>query len=582
MNKGTFIIALACSSSSIAFAQNIKTITITDGADVKTLLGSDKDGVDSLVINGHIKQADISIIKNFCQDRKREIGLNLSGSTVEGDSLATDAFQGADVSYFEFPKQLNKLGSFCFKYSKLRKISLPLTLKEVSPEAFSLCFNLKEAHIPEGVELIDSCAFMGCTALEKLYLPSTLRRIGLGAFYSLESLKELVVPEGVETIGWRACEDMKKLERVQLPNSLKNMADVVFNGCSNLTEVVLPKNLKTIPYMTFNGCRELNNVKWSGDLEKIGDYAFDFNDFTDLVLPSTVQEIGDRAFANTGRVSFNDIETKVLLPDGLRKIGNLAFSYSPKLKEIEIPSTVNTIGYGAFLACTSIVKAVLPATITAIPDKMFASTSLETINWPDNLTTIGEEAFTNAKLESIVFPDNLKEIRDMAFQNNDNLIYVMLSKDFETLGLGAFEGCSRLKIVCAQNPVPPTITNGDQINQMQVPFAGISPDAVLYVPVGAKEAYKNSWLISQSFKDIVETDNFPTGILSVPAVSNNIVGGKGNITIYANSDELLYSIFSLSGSLYKKGVVKGNTSVIVPAGTYIVKTTYGKVKVVVK
>ena len=78
--------------------------------------------------------------------------------------------------------------------------------------------------------------------------------------------------------------------------------------------------MRCIPAGIFDGCSELRDVE----------------------LPERLDSIGAYAFHGTGLVSLSP------LPEGLKYIGEAAFSECRALKEINLPETVDSIGYKAF------------------------------------------------------------------------------------------------------------------------------------------------------------------------------------------------------------------------------------------
>lgn len=64
-----------------------------------------------------------------------------------------------------------------------------------------------------------------------------------------------------------------------------------------------------------------------------------------VIIPSTVEEIGDRAFIQGYGL------TSVVIPNGVRRIGREAFRNCYRIEKIELPSTVVEIGKGAFDGC---------------------------------------------------------------------------------------------------------------------------------------------------------------------------------------------------------------------------------------
>ena len=79
---------------------------------------------------------------------------------------------------------------------------------------------------------------------------------------------------------------------------------------------------------------------------KIGLLAFtNCNNLATLVIPKGVKSIGDNAFMNCYVLKSLDI------PEGVTYIGDYAFRYCRKLTYLNIPGSVTHIGYNAFAAC---------------------------------------------------------------------------------------------------------------------------------------------------------------------------------------------------------------------------------------
>ena len=122
-------------------------------------------------------------------------------------------------------------------------------------------------------------------------------------------------------------------------------------------------------------------------ITKINDGAFYGENCFIVFIPETIEYIGEGAFAycekldgihglekctnlkeikpNTFRSCY-DLNT-ITLPEGLEKIGENAFYKCYKyLTEINIPSTVTTIEFGAFASCQELTKITIPASVELI------------------------------------------------------------------------------------------------------------------------------------------------------------------------------------------------------------------------
>lgn len=159
----------------------------------------------------------------------------------------------------------------------------------------------------------------------------------------------------------------------------------------------------------------------------------------------------------------------IQLPTSLKSIGYGAFKECDSLKELTIPEGVTNIGNGIINSCTSMKKISLPSTLNTIPrlimestgdmqlDEIVLNKGIETIGnsafWnlkniknitiPDSVTTIEDNAFNNCvALIDLVLPDSIVEIGGCAFSNCASLDKVTLPKNLASLGCDAFEYCN--------------------------------------------------------------------------------------------------------------------------------------------
>ncbi len=143
------------------------------------------------------------------------------------------------------------------KYTSVKRISIPSTVRYISDFAFN-CF----------------------PNVEKLYLPAELESIGLGAFENMESLKSVSLPAGVTYISERA-----------------------FRGCINLEKVVADGDVTTVGDSAFSGCEKLASFNFPDTIKYLGDNAFYKTAITKAIVPENVRG-GDEggAFANCNKL----------------------------------------------------------------------------------------------------------------------------------------------------------------------------------------------------------------------------------------------------------------------------------------
>lgn len=137
----------------------------------------------------------------------------------------------------------------------------------------------------------------------------------------------------------------------------------------------------------------------------IGNYAFyNCGELKTVSFPSTLSSIGMGAFAQSGVESADLSETK------LDTISSYTFQDCAALTEVELPASTKIIGINAF-ARSGLEEIVLPYGVTVLGDGCFTDTALTYAELPESLTTIGADAFRNdTALTELYIPDSVTSI----------------------------------------------------------------------------------------------------------------------------------------------------------------------------
>ena len=126
-------------------------------------------------------------------------------------------------------------------------------------------------------------------------------------------------------------------------------------------------------------------------------------------------------------VDFEETMTKVVIENGVTKIGDFAFYRAKELISVKFPASgLTQIGENAFGYCQKLELSVLP----------------------EGLIRIGRSAFTDCdKLSLVTFPESLEEIGEQGFFQCRNLLSVTISAGIKKIGAAAFSGCRNLEAV---------------------------------------------------------------------------------------------------------------------------------------
>lgn len=276
--------------------------------------------------------------------------------------------------------------------------------------------------LPEGVVKITDSAFKSAD-FQYIELPDTLKIIGDNAFYRCGYLKELNLPKNVEHIGRDALLLNYGLTKVEVDAESKHFSSN--NG------VLFNKDKTSILYYPVAKTAESYKV------------------------PESVEVIGYRAFQGLSPL------TAVILPEGLKRIEERGFCGCRKITELNIPSTVEYIGYEAFLNI-GITDVIIPQGVREISDRAFrGSDLLTTVTLPDTVISIGEEAFAwNGSLEEINLPEGLEIIKIGAFTGCSSMDEIKIPASVTQIGADAFKDCGAcLKIYGFKGSVAETTAN---------------------------------------------------------------------------------------------------------------------------
>lgn len=200
---------------------------------------------------------------------------------------------------------------------------------------------------------------------------------------------------------------------------------------------------------------KIKKVIVESGVTSIGDYAFDgFINAKTVELPDTLEYIGYYAFQN------NSTLTEITIPSSVRSIGLSAFYDCINIKTVNITdlaawcsmdishSGANPLSYGADLMLNGklVTDVVIPDSVDVIGRYVFDGYSkLNSVIIPDHVTGIMEGAFSGcSSLTSVVIPDSVTDFDSSVFYDCYSLETVTLSKNISVIGSYAFSDCYNL------------------------------------------------------------------------------------------------------------------------------------------
>ena len=251
------------------------------------------------------------------------------------------------------------------------------------------------------------------------------------------------------------CNEMTSLMRLNL-KEVESYWDGVYQTGNmsyktTLIKCVLPDKLESIGDYSFSGTSLTGTLIIPEGVKYVA--GFDGTKISNVQFPSTLEEIGWGAFG-----SCSALMCEISLPHSLKRIGDGAFRGSAIRGNLVLPEGLEYIGSEAFYGCSGLTGSLtIPSGIKVIESSSFRQCGFTgNLNLPMGLTEIQERAFSGTKFKGeLNIPSTVTSIGDYAFAYTEFNGTLILPKELIVLGSGAFSGCWRLSGVVE---IPENIT----------------------------------------------------------------------------------------------------------------------------
>ena len=157
--------------------------------------------------------------------------------------------------------------------------------------------------------------------------------------FGLVALVGIKLPDSLKTIGEKAFYYQMKLVEVTLGKNTEKIEENGFHGCVALKKIKLNEGLVSIGRSAFGMTSSLEKIELPDTLELIDRGAFVMGGLKSITIPGSVERIGEQAFSNC-----NSLET-VIIEKGVKTLEDTCFEYCYNLVKIEIPESVQEIGW---------------------------------------------------------------------------------------------------------------------------------------------------------------------------------------------------------------------------------------------
>lgn len=238
--------------------------------------------------------------------------------------------------------------------SRIRKIILPNTVKNILAFSFEDLKNLKTVKLSKNLKYIEGSSFVKCPKIKKILIPKKCKRIDYGAFGGCEGLKTIKVEKGNKHFKvWKDAlysknmkelilfpKSCKKYKTYVIPSTVKRLYDDAFQNnkyieklivkgnithvCDDTVACAYMKNLRCVIFKTkqtskkfgigFEGCQNLEKVILADGTKYIIYRQFaDCKNLTQINLPDSLIGIAENAFEGCDKLVLPEIdESKII------------------------------------------------------------------------------------------------------------------------------------------------------------------------------------------------------------------------------------------------------------------------------
>ncbi|MGI6744815.1 MAG: leucine-rich repeat domain-containing protein [Acutalibacteraceae bacterium] len=245
---------------------------------------------------------------------------------------------------------------------------------------------------------------------------------------------EVFIPEKIEGkpvafLGYFAFKSCEKLTKIDVDSN---------NSYFSSYDGVLYNKDKTVLLRCPEG---KSSVAVYNKVKIIGNESFAFcKKLTQVNLPGTVEEIGYYAFDTCVGL------TKIVIPDSVITIGMQAFEYCINITEIKLGKSIKRINHYAFSSCNKVTVLTVPDSVEYMGAGVLPSNYIDSL--PDGPVYLGKMfyAYKGEMPENteIVIKNGTKGIAGGAFSGYRNLIKVTMPESVIEIGESAFVSCEKL------------------------------------------------------------------------------------------------------------------------------------------
>lgn len=439
------------------------------------------------------------------------------------------AFYQNDLSSITIPEGVVSIGDYAFGRNKLTFVSLPSTLRTMASDAFSSSYTInhvqsKAVEVPFTGQFIPS---FGPSSRDVVFevpgqsLSAYEKAWGNGMYVTMGATEQEAILNEAGTLASHFNEGkLSTIFRLEITGPINGSDIATMQKMNNLLKLDLSKT----------------TIVSGGDAYE----SYQIETSTSEKVYTKDNHIGEYMFS-----SISSKLREVILPSSIISIGNGAF-YGCEISSIEIPSTVTGIGRFAFRACSKLLSVRIPENTEFTGESVFRDcSSLREITFAGEISELPYKLFDSCtSLYEVILPEGLKTIGTEAFLNCTSLSSLTLPQSIEVVGGWCLDKCTSLNRLEVRNPIPCTVSSYS--------FYGVPTNTcTLYVPAASISDYKGAeyWKL---FNSIIALEDGPSSLERIEnkeqANALTIIPIKGGVTLVAQKPQEV-CVYDLNGKI---------------------------------
>ena len=252
--------------------------------------------------------------------------------------------------------------------------------------------------------------------------------------------------------------------------------------CTSLETIELPSTLIEISVDAFYGCKKLSSINLHEGITTIGQRAFFNCNLTEVTIPSTVTSVGSGAFKGNPltTVVWNPVTCTVGSDENAP-----FYSTDSKITSFTFGDKVELVPAYICKNMSKLTEVVLPPSVNRLGQYAFMNcTSLKSINLPATQKTLPIGFFAGCtSLETVKLPNTLTTISTSVFEGCTGLKTISLPATLTTIENDAFYNCKGLQSIYNYSITPQSITE-------RIIYGVDKKTCILYVPMGYMDLYQ--------------------------------------------------------------------------------------------